>query len=171
MILEKELTIKGDLLKGLENLINGSITEKGPNPQLSNVDQWQRLKTHQGSSISLCDCLKVTDFLSTLAQCGVWPIAAAMMDMRLGELITILKDFQLDPVRGDIPTVKHPDEIHPMPCRTCKADFTQRVIFLQEHAEQAFSGFCLDCVKWGGRPGTPEKCRMADARHIKLIDE
>lgn len=171
MILEKELTTKGDLLKGLEKLINGSVAKKGLNPQLSQLDQWQNLETHQGTSISLCDCLKVTDFLSTLAQCGVWPIAAAMTDMRLGGVIHVLKGFQLGRVRGDIPAIQHPDDMYWTPCTTCRAGFTQRVMFLREHAEKAFSGFCLDCVKWGRRPGTPEKCRMADACHAKLDDE
>lgn len=171
MVLEKELTIKGDLLKGLENLIHDSVAQKGLNPQLSQVDQWQKLEKHQGTEISLCDCLRVTDFLSTLAQCGVWPIAAAMMDLRLGIVINVLKGFQFGQVSGNIPTVDHPDHMYPLPCVLCKANFTKRVMFMREHAERAFSGFCLDCVKWGGRLGTPEKCRMADACHAKLTDD
>ncbi|MCJ1473765.1 hypothetical protein MMC13_002416 [Lambiella insularis] len=160
-IKDEQTNIKYTLLNGLERLIDPFLEML---PPVTGAPQLQTIHTpmYDPTFISECKCVRVAMFLKRLSLRGVWPISHAMMMMSLSEILSNLEWFAMVPRPA---TMDHIENI----CTTCNTDFDEAVSVLRAAAENAFEGFCLECVKYG-REGCFQ-CRKYDEEHSPDAEE
>jgi hypothetical protein len=162
-IATKELSIKTDLLEGLEKVIEGLVKKpprypRGPFLRGYHPDD---PKSHHKYRACECDNTQINLFLKKLGSANLYPLSRLSQTETLKELLSRVEilisiasgkslDYSDHHVKGQLD------------CDQCKSHLVSGMKGVESKAKSAFSGFCLDCVKQG------EEAKSADTSQCRI---
>ncbi|MCJ1473764.1 hypothetical protein MMC13_002415 [Lambiella insularis] len=170
----KEYPLKKDLIRGLEDIIH-MLADKpcepiSPEGNYRNGEKAGNQASHHPFWACECNSRRLFYFIKQLSHHDLYSVLKSLDWKSLAGILACLEacDFSVTSAGASYHKVydayMHSQEEVGEVCSICKPNLVLEVAQLKERVENAFSGFCLDCVKHGPPrardPSKGVKCRI-----------